>query len=371
MTESQFGTIGNADESTAQPHLSMRDFDFDLPEELIAQEPLPERDASRLLVLDPPHQQITHSTMSALPQWLHPGDLLVANNSRVLPARLHGARAGSGGKVELLLLRNLGGPTWQALAKPARKLRPGEQIVLQPRDESSVNAGAAVTIADNLGEGQVIVEIPADVQTHLADYGEMPLPPYIHTALAVQERYQTTYARVPGSAAAPTAGLHITERLRERLAERGIGWTEVTLQVGLDTFRPVQTDDIAEHKIHTEWCTVSDETARRIADTRAAGGRIVAVGTTSARVLETLGREWDDANPHGLTTDTDIFIVPGHEWRLVDARLPNFQLPKSTLLLLVSALAGREFILQAYTEAIKERYRFFSFGDAMLINGRC
>jgi S-adenosylmethionine:tRNA ribosyltransferase-isomerase len=358
----------NADETP--PHLSMRDFDFDLPEELIAQEPLPERDASRLLVLDPRQQQITHSLMTELPHWLRPGDLLVANNSRVLPARLHGVRAETGGKVELLLLRNLGGLTWRALAKPARKLIPGERVLLRRRDEAAAYPEDQVTIVENLGEGQVTVAIPAEIHARLPEFGEMPLPPYIHKALSDQERYQTTYARVPGSAAAPTAGLHITPRLRHRLAECGIGWSEVTLHVGLDTFRPVQTDDVAEHKIHTEWCAVSDETAQAIAATRAAGGRVVAVGTTSARVLETLGLNWDDAHPHGITTDTDIFIVPGHEWRLVDALLTNFHLPKSTLLLLVSALAGRDFILQAYAEAIRERYRFFSFGDAMLINGR-
>lgn len=358
---------GTPNDTAALPHLSMCDFDFDLPEELIAQEPLAERDASRLLVLDPTTGQISHSRITELPQWLRPGDLLVANNSRVLPARLHGVRT-TGGSVEMLLLRNLGGHHWRALARPARKLHPGERVRLRRRGGSL--GEAEVTVLENLGDGQVVVVIPEGIKEHLRDYGEMPLPPYIHKTLRDEERYQTTYARVPGSAAAPTAGLHITERLREGLAERGIGWAEVTLHVGLDTFRPVQTDDIAEHKIHTEWCTVPDEAATAIAAARKAGGRVVAVGTTAARVLETLGRDWDDDYPQGITTDTDIFIVPGHQWRLVDALLTNFHLPKSTLLLLVSALAGRDLILKAYTEAINERYRFFSFGDAMLINGR-
>ena len=217
------------------------------------------------------------------------------------------------------------------------------------------------------GDGLLRVALPATAAQHLAAYGEMPLPPYIHERLDDRDRYQTTYARVNGSAAAPTAGLHFTDALRTDLADHGIGWAEVTLHVGLDTFRPMQDDRVSEHRIHTEWCSVDDATAARIHETRRAGGRIVAVGTTSARVLETLGKAWDERDPHGITTDTDIFIVPGYRWRLVDGLVTNFHLPKSTLMLLVSALAGREQILNAYTAAINERYRFFSFGDAMLI----
>ena len=346
-------------------HLLTAEFDFALPPELIAQTPIEPRDASRLLTLDRRSGAIGHRMVRDLPDLLRPGDLLVANNSRVLPARIHGVRSQTGGKVELLLLRNLGDDLWRSLARPARRLRPGERIDLLTREGSA--SGSSVVVERGEGDGQIVVRIPGDVARDLERYGEMPLPPYIHEPLARPERYQTTYASVTGSAAAPTAGLHITEDLRDRLASRGIGWAEVTLHVGLDTFRPMQTERVQDHRIHTEWCTVSDETAGRIARTRAEGGRVIAVGTTAARVLETLGRGWDDARPGGLTTDTDIFIVPGHRWRLVDGLLTNFHLPKSTLMLLVSALGGRDHILAAYTAAINARYRFFSFGDAMVI----
>jgi S-adenosylmethionine:tRNA ribosyltransferase-isomerase len=354
----------NARAAGEQGDLLAADFDYDLPEELIAQHPIEPRDASRLLVLDRSSGAIAHRGIRDLPGLLRQGDLLVANNSRVLPARLHGSRAPTGGRVELLLLRNLGDDRWRALARPARKLGPGEQIRLHAGDQPT---NAVVTVDQGEGDGQVVVRIPPDVARNLPRYGEMPLPPYIRARLEDQERYQTTYASVAGSAAAPTAGLHITPALREALRERGIGWAEVTLHVGLDTFRPLQSERVRDHRIHTEWCTVPQVSAEAIAATRAAGGRVITVGTTAARVLETLGREWDDAHPMGLTTDTNIFIVPGHEWRLVDGLLTNFHLPKSSLMLLVSALGGRERILAAYTDAIRERYRFFSFGDAMLI----
>ncbi|HEV2527935.1 MAG TPA: tRNA preQ1(34) S-adenosylmethionine ribosyltransferase-isomerase QueA [Thermomicrobiales bacterium] len=340
------------------------DFDFDLPPELIAQHPIEPRDASRLLVLKRDSELIEHRGITDLPGLLQPGDLLVANNSRVLPARLHGTRAATGGRVELLLLRNLGGEEWRALARPARKLGPGEEIRLV--DDDGV-AEALVTVVRGEGDGQVVVRVPSDVAARLEQYGEMPLPPYIRERLSDQERYQTTYASVRGSAAAPTAGLHFTPALRDRLQQRGIGWAELTLHVGLDTFRPMQSELVREHQIHTEWCHVPEETAASIAATRRQGGRVIAIGTTAARVLETLGQQWDDSAPRGMTTDTGIFIVPGHDWRLVDGLLTNFHLPKSTLMLLVSALGGREAVLAAYTAAIKQRYRFFSFGDAMLI----
>ncbi len=352
-------------EHFASADLLASDFDFDLPEELIAQTPIEPRDASRLLQLDRRTGAIDHRMIRDLPDLLRPGDLLVANNSRVLPARLHGVRGQTGGRVELLLLRNLGDQHWRALARPARRLRPGEQIEILAVDGTL--SGVTIRVEAGEGDGQVIVRIPANVAENLERYGEMPLPPYIRERLERPDRYQTTYASVTGSAAAPTAGLHITDELRSSLARRGVGWAEVTLHVGVDTFRPIQVERVLEHPIHTEWCTVSDTTAQRIADTRAAGGRVIAVGTTAARVLETLGRQWDDRQPSGLTMDTDIFIVPGHRWALVDGLLTNFHLPKSTLMLLVSALGGRDHILAAYTAAINARYRFFSFGDAMLI----
>ncbi len=349
----------------ASADLLASDFDFDLPEELIAQTPIEPRDASRLLQFDRRTGAIDHRMIRDLPELLRPGDLLVANNSRVLPARLRGVRGQTGGRVEFLLLRNLGDQRWRALAKPARRLRPGEQVEILGVD--GTQSGLTISVEAGEGDGQIIVRIPADVAEHLERYGEMPLPPYIRERLERQDRYQTTYASVSGSAAAPTAGLHITDELRSQLDSRGVGWAEVTLHVGLDTFRPMQSERVLDHPIHTEWCSVSDATAQRIADTRAAGGRVIAVGTTAARVLETLGRRWDDRRPSGMTMDTDMFIVPGHQWTLVDGLLTNFHLPKSTLMLLVSALGGRDHILAAYTAAINARYRFFSFGDAMLI----
>ena len=349
----------------ASADLRASDFDFELPRELIAQTPIEPRDAARLIQLDRRTGAIDHRMIRDLPELLQPGDLLVANNSRVLPARLHGVRGQTGGQVELLLLRNLGDQRWRALAKPARRLRSGEQIEILTVDGTP--GGVTIGVEAGEGDGQIIVRIPVDVAEHLERYGEMPLPPYIRERLERQDRYQTTYASVTGSAAAPTAGLHITDQLRSRLAGRGVGWAEVTLHVGLDTFRPMQAERVLDHPIHTEWCSISNATAQRIAETRASGGRVIAVGTTVARVLETLGKQWDDRRPTGLTMDTDIFIVPGHRWILVDGLLTNFHLPKSTLMLLVSALGGRDHILAAYTAAINARYRFFSFGDAMLI----
>ncbi len=341
------------------------DFDFDLPPELIAQTPLEPRDASRLLRLGRSSGGINHAMIRDLPEILQPGDLLVANNSRVLPGRLRGVRSETGGNVELLLLRNLGDHRWRTLARPARRLRPGELIEIL--DAEGSRSGQTISVEAGEGDGQLIVQIPPIVAAHLDRYGEMPLPPYIHERLDDQGRYQTTYASMDGSAAAPTAGLHFTDDLRARLDDRRVGWCEITLHVGLDTFRPMQSERVRDHRIHTEWCTVTDATARRIADTRQSGGRVIAVGTTAARVLETLGRQWDEKQPAGMTMDTDIFIVPGHQWALVDGLLTNFHLPKSTLMLLVSALGGRDHILAAYTAAITARYRFFSFGDAMLI----
>jgi S-adenosylmethionine:tRNA ribosyltransferase-isomerase len=344
--------------------LRTSDFDYHLPHELIAQTPLARRDASRLLVLDRASGAITHSQFADLLDFLTPGDLLVANNSRVIPARLNGYREASGGKVELLLLRQEGS-AWSVLARPARKLKPGERLIF-PAHEPGVDAAVAV-VTGGRGEGEITVRFEDAADDRLHQYGVTPLPPYITERLDNAERYQTVYSSHAGSAAAPTAGLHFTPELLERLQDTGIGWAEVTLHVGLDTFRPIAVENVAEHHIHEEWCEVSQGTADAIAACRRRGNRVVAVGTTAARTLETLGRSWSDDEPRGISGMTGEFIVPGHEWKIVDALLTNFHLPRSTLLMLVSALAGREAILNAYAEAVKQEYRFFSFGDAMLI----
>lgn len=346
--------------------LPVSDFDYELPPELIAQTPLPERDRSRLLVLDRVSGAIQHASVSDLPGFLLPGDLLVANNSRVIPARLHARRAGTGGRIELLLLRRGDDGVWEALARPARRLRLGERLSLVGRN-GDTDTAATMAVVERRDEGLVRVRFLDGADDRLDDFGSVPLPPYIHERLDEPERYQTTYASVPGSAAAPTAGLHVTRALRASLVAYGIGWAEVTLHIGLDTFRPVTVDRVADHRIHSEWCTVRDEVAGQIAATRAEGGRVVALGTTAARTLETLGRSWTEGEPGGFSGPTDVFITPGYSWRIVDGMMTNFHLPRSTLLMMVSALAGRERILAAYREAIALRYRFFSFGDAMLI----
>jgi S-adenosylmethionine:tRNA ribosyltransferase-isomerase len=301
--------------------------------------------------------------MTELGSWLAPGDLLVANNSRVFPARLRGTRSPNGGAVEVLLLRVEEG-SWRALAKPFKRLRIGTLLEFPPRGEGEP---ARATVHEILGSGEVSIRFEDNADARLHMYGEIPLPPYINTRLEDGERYQTVYNRATGSAAAPTAGLHFTDELIAGLKRKGIGWTEVTLHVGLDTFRPVSEDRVTDHKIHREWCEVSVPATEAIARCRRRGGRVVAVGTTAARTLETLGDLWPDDAPREFAGFTDTFIVPGHRWRLVDALLTNFHLPRSTLLVMVSALAGRERILEAYDEAIRRGYRFYSFGDAMLI----
>lgn len=344
--------------------LDIADFDYELPPALIAQTPLARRDDSRLLVLERATGVIHHSRFGHLGDWLSPGDLLIANNSRVIPARLRGFRVPSGGKVEVLLLRKSGG-LWSALAKPAKRLERGARLEFPSRVAST--GSAKVVVEENIGSGEILLRFEDGADERLEDYGEAPLPPYITQPLGDATRYQTVYGHIPGSAAAPTAGLHFTHAAIEQLRARGIEWAEVTLHVGIDTFRPVTVADVKDHRIHREWCEVSAETAQTIAACRERGGRVVAVGTTAARTLETLGRVWSDENPIGFSGLTDTFITPGHSWRLVDALVTNFHLPRSTLMLLVSALAGREPILHAYTEAIRHEYRFYSFGDAMLI----
>jgi S-adenosylmethionine:tRNA ribosyltransferase-isomerase len=356
--------MGTNDDRVGPVPLRTADFDYDLPPELIAQTPLENRAASRLLVLDRATGTVDHATIADLGRWLSPGDLLIANNSRVIPARLRGVRLPGRGTVEVLLLREEEGQ-WSALARPAKRLRPGMELEFAAKSETSSVARAV--IEENLGGGEVRLRFEDDADRHLDDFGDAPLPPYITTRLDDAERYQTIYGTIPGSAAAPTAGLHFTSELMTRLQKQGIGWAEVTLHVGLDTFRPVTEELVSEHQIHREWCEVPQATAEAIANCRLSGGRVVAIGTTAVRTLETLGRRWRDDAPSGWSGFTDEFIVPGHEWKLVDAMLTNFHLPRSTLLMLVSAFAGREIIAGAYAEAIRHRYRFFSFGDAMLI----
>jgi S-adenosylmethionine:tRNA ribosyltransferase-isomerase len=340
------------------------DFDYELPDELIAQRPLAQRDASRLLVLGRASGAVQHSLIANLPGLLKPGDLLVANNSRVIPARLHGRRLPSGGAVEVLLLRREGN-SWSALARPAKRL--GEGTVLEFPSRLDPMRVAKAVISGNLGGGELRIVFLAGADEHLAEYGETPLPPYIKERLADAERYQTVYATAPGSAAAPTAGLHFTPHLRSNLAAAGVDWAELTLHVGLDTFRPVTVERVTDHIIHQEWYEVSEEAVTRIVACRERGGRVIAIGTTAARTIEALGQSWEHSAPHGGSGFTDIFITPGYRWRLVDGLVTNFHLPRSTLLMMVSALAGRERVLAAYEEAKSERYRFFSFGDAMLI----
>ena len=350
---------------TTNQTLETADFDYLLPAELIAQEPLERRDDSRLMVLDRPSGTLHHSMFKRLGDWLSPGDLLVANNSRVIPGRLQGTRVPTGGAVEVLLLRRSEAGVWNGLAKPAKRLKRGDRLEFPSRSPGVPPAGAMVE--QSLRDGEILLRFDDRADERLEAYGQAPIPPYITQALGDAARYQTVYAAVPGSAAAPTAGMHFTDAMIASLRSQGLEWAEVTLHVGLDTFRPVTEACVIDHPIHREWCEVPVETAQAIAACHARQGRVVAIGTTVARTLETFGRVWGNEATRGFAGFTDTFIVPGHHWKLVDALLTNFHLPRSTLLVLVSALAGREAILGAYAEAARERYRFYSFGDAMLI----
>lgn len=340
----------------------MADYDYELPPELIAQRPIEPRDAARLMVVDRATGEIHHRRFRDLPDLLAPGDLLVVNDTRVLPARLHGRRP-TGGQVELLLLRRLDDGCWEAMGRPARRLRPGTVVYL--RDRAGHQLDSPAEIVARRGEGLLAVRLPAGVEARLDDFGEMPLPPYIHERLDDPERYQTIFAAEPGSAAAPTAGLHFTPRVVAALDERGIRRATVTLHVGLGTFLPVKVEDARQHPMHREWYHVPAATLAAIREARASDRRVVAVGTTSCRTLESIADRLDAEGD--LTGWTDLFILPGYGFQVVDALVTNFHLPRSTLLLLVSALAGSELILRAYNEAVREGYRFFSFGDAMLI----
>jgi S-adenosylmethionine:tRNA ribosyltransferase-isomerase len=336
------------------------DFDYHLPPDLIAQQPTARRDASRLLVVERATQRLRHHVFSDLPDLLAAGDLLVVNDSRVRPARLRGTRVPGGGAAELLLLRQLEPETWLCLARPARRLRPGTQVEF---GQGRLHG----TVWDALEEGQRVVRFAAGdrpLDDVIAALGELPLPPYIHAYPDDPERYQTVYARDPGSIAAPTAGLHFTPELLEALAQKGIQTASVTLHVGLGTFKPVQTDVVAEHRMHAEYGVLPVQTAAAIAATRRAGHRVVAVGTTAVRVLESVALA---GQREGWSGWTEIFIYPGFQFQQCDALVTNFHLPRSTLLMLVSAFADKSLIDAAYREAIAHRYRFYSFGDAMLI----
>lgn len=341
--------------------MNTADFDFDLPEELIAQTPLEKRDASRLLVVDKETGAFSDQHFDQIIDQLQPGDALVMNNTRVLPARLYGIKPETGGHVELLLLKNTQGDDWEVLAKPAKRLRVGAQI-------SFGDGRLTATVVEELDHGGRIVRFAYEgiFLEVLESLGEMPLPPYIHEKLADRERYQTVYAKENGSAAAPTAGLHFTEELLEQIAAKGVKLVYLTLHVGLGTFRPVSVDSLDDHEMHSEFYSLSEEAAQTLRQVKANGGRVIAVGTTSIRTLETIGSKFQGQ----IQADsgwTNIFIKPGYNWKIVDAFSTNFHLPKSTLVMLVSAFAGRSLTLEAYEHAIAERYRFFSFGDAMFI----
>ena len=341
--------------------MKTHDFYYDLPEELIAQTPLEKRDTSRLLCLNRETGQWEHKHFYDIIDYLNPGDCLVMNDSRVLPARLLGHRP-TGGAVEVLLLRDLGDRCWECLCKPGRKMQVGSEVIFG-------NGELTATVRAVQEDGNRVVEfhytgIFLEVLERL---GKMPLPPYIKAELEDQERYQTVYSREVGSAAAPTAGLHFTQELLDAIRAKGVNTAFVTLHVGLGTFRPVKTEEVLEHHMHSELCMMNDETAAILNKTRADGGRIVCVGTTSCRTLESLVNE--DGTFAAKSRWTDIFIYPGYQFKAMDALITNFHLPESTLVMLVSAFAGRETVLAAYAEAVKERYRFFSFGDAMYIYG--
>ena len=335
------------------------DFYYDLPEELIAQTPLEKRDTSRLLALDRVTGEIAHKHFYDILDYLNPGDCLVMNDSRVLPARLLGHRP-TGGAVEVLLLRDLGDKKWECLVKPGRKMQVGNEVIFG-------NGELTATVVEVQETGNRVVEFHYEgiFLEVLERLGKMPLPPYIKEELEDQERYQTVYSREVGSAAAPTAGLHWTRELLEKAREKGVKTAFVTLHVGLGTFRPVKAENISEHHMHAELCMISQETADILNQTKAEGGRIICVGTTSCRTLESLVNE--DGTFEAKSKWTEIFIFPGYQFKAMDALITNFHLPESTLVMLVSAFAGRENVLNAYQEAVKEKYRFFSFGDSMYL----
>jgi S-adenosylmethionine:tRNA ribosyltransferase-isomerase len=336
------------------------DFYYDLPQELIAQEPIEKRDCSRLMVLDKINGQIEHKHFYDIVDMINPGDTLILNDTRVIPARLYGVKEDTGGAIEFLLLNKKSLDTWEVILKPGRRAKPGARFVFG-------NGELKAEILDVINDGNRLVKFEYDgvFENVLEKLGEMPLPPYITKKLEDKDRYQTVYAKNNGSAAAPTAGLHFTPELLEELKNKGVNIGYVTLHVGLGTFRPVKADEITEHKMHSEFYVLPEETAELINNTKAAGKRVISVGTTATRTLETAGMNGMPLK--GSSGWTDIFIYPGKEFHVIDALITNFHLPESTLIMLVCTLAGKENVLNAYNEAVKEKYRFFSFGDAMFI----
>ena len=344
----------------SETKMTTKDFYYDLPPELIAQTPLTDRSASRLLVLNKESGEISHEHFYDIPTHLKPGDCLVMNNTRVIPARLYGCKEGTGGKIEFLLLKRLELDKWEVTLRPGKKAKPGSRF--------EFGGGLLrAEVLEVIEDGNRIVRFEYDgVWEEILDkLGEMPLPPYIKEKLSDKERYQTVYSKIEGSAAAPTAGLHFTKELLKKIENMGVETAYLTLHVGLGTFRPVSVDNVEEHIMHSEYYQVSPETAEKINRTRERGGRIIAVGTTSVRTLETVAD--DDGRVRAASGETSIFIYPGYKFKAVDALITNFHLPESTLVMLVSALAGKENIFKAYNTAVREKYRFFSFGDAMLI----
>lgn len=345
----------------SEKHLTTEDFDYDLPQELIAQTPLKERDQSRLLVLDSKTGKYQDDYFYNVIDRLNPGDALVMNDSRVMPARLYGVKPETGGHVEVLLLNNTDGDNWETLVKPAKRAKVGTEI-------SFGDGKLTATVTEELEHGGRMIEFHYDgiFMEILDQLGEMPLPPYIKEKLDDPEMYQTVYSREIGSAAAPTAGLHFTRELLKKIEDKGVKLVYLTLHVGLGTFRPVSEENIEDHKMHSEFYRLTEDAAKTLTEVKANGGRIVATGTTSIRTLETIGTKFNGE----IRADsgwTDIFIKPGYKWQVVDAFITNFHLPKSTLVMLVASFTGRENILNAYRHAVSEKYRFFSFGDAMFI----
>ena len=340
--------------------MKLEEFDYYLPEELIAQVPIEKRDESRLMVLHRNNKTIEHKTFKDIIDYLNPGDCLVRNNTKVIPARLYGKKD-TGANIEFVLLNRIDGDIWEAMVRPGNKLKPGVNVEFG-------NGILKATILDILpgGTRRVQFQYEGIFNEILDKIGLMPLPPYIHESLKDNNRYQTVYAKYDGSAAAPTAGLHFTPELLKKLEEKGVKIANVTLHVGIGTFRPVKEENIEEHQMHTEHYYIKEEDAKKINETKQNGGRVIAVGTTSCRTLETIADE-KTGMVKPCEGDTEIYIYPGYEFKCIDGLITNFHLPKSTLVMLVSAFAGREFILNSYNEAVKEKYRFFSFGDAMYI----
>ena len=340
--------------------MDVKDFDYDLPEELIAQDPLEDRSSSRLMVLDKKTGEVSHHIFKEIIKYLRPGDCLVLNNTKVIPARLYGVKEGTMAKIEILLLKRKQNDVWETLVKPGKKAKPGTKIIFG----DGILTGEVIDVVD---DGNRLIQFSYDgiFEEILDQLGQMPLPPYITHELKDKNRYQTVYAKYDGSAAAPTAGLHFTKELLNEVKEKGVDIAEVTLHVGLGTFRPVKVDNVLDHHMHSEFYMVSQEAADKINNAKKNGGRIISVGTTSTRTLESAADE--NGMLHECSGWTDIFIYPGYKFKVIDCLITNFHLPQSTLVMLVSALACREHILSAYKKAVEEKYRFFSFGDAMFI----